>query len=142
MERDGRGPRAGSRRRRQSEGVHRTLWTADVRAPLRDEDVVVRLGYSRPTAIQRSARNHYLRFGIYGLSVYCLPGMSGEEIAARLPHPHEVFRESTVGRLRRDGFDVAGPGPDGHCIVVLADVDEETCRRLERCFGPARPRRR
>ncbi len=107
---------------------------------LADEDVVVRLGYSRPAAIQRSARNHELVFGVYGVSVYCLPGMSAEEIAATLPHPHDVFRASTVGRLRRAGFELTLPEPDGHCLVVLDDADEETCRRLERCFDAPRPR--
>lgn len=119
--------------------ANRSRPAVDVNA-FADDDVVVRLGYSRPGAIQRSARNHYLRFGFYGVSVYCLRGMSGDAIAATLSQPHDVFRASTVGRLRQAGFELTEPEPDGHCLVVLEDADEETCQRLERCFDAPRPR--
>lgn len=109
-------------------------------AAFADEDVVVRLGYSRPGAIQRSARNHHRVFGFYGFSVYCLPGMSAEAIAASLRQPHDVFRASTVGRLRQAGFELTDPEPDGHCLVILEDDAEETCRRLEGVFDAPRPR--
>ena len=111
--------------------------------PLRlpDAAVVVRGGLMFPADLETGALTHYDEFGRYALSVYSLPGRTGDEIAVLVPLPHSKIRESTVGRLRAAGYEVVpSPGPPGHADLRVPNPPSRgDWQALDALFDPPRP---
>jgi hypothetical protein len=106
-----------------------------------DQDVVVRFGTSSVAALRRNAAVGFAVTGVYSWSVFSLPGLSGDEIAASLPEDFKfaVYRETTVGRLRAAGYDLSGCDDRGHCDVALqAEPTDDQCRDFGALFGTER----
>ncbi len=93
-----------------------------------------------PADLALSAQSHFDAEGVYALSVFSLPGLTAGEIAASVPLPHSMIRESTVGRIRAAGYDVLpSGGPSGHADLVLTNPPTtHDWQILDRTFDPAR----
>jgi hypothetical protein len=91
---------------------------------LPDEAVVVRGGLSTPETLHKSALAHFDEKGVFALSVRSRPPMSAEELA-RVDPPmlHPRMRATTVGVLRRAGYDVIpDEPPPAHALIMLPGV--------------------
>jgi hypothetical protein len=114
------------------------------RAPLDrlpDDAVVVRGGLMLPADLVVSAQSHFDAEGFYALSVYCVPGMTADEIAVGAKLSYSKVRVSTVGRIRSMGYNIVGsPGPPGHADLVLpTPPTDHDWTALERVFDPPGP---
>lgn len=77
--------------------------------------------------------------GIYGISVCSLPDRTMEEIMRDIPKerrfPNKRVRQSTVGTLRREGYEVFPSGWFGHATLrFLSLPTEEDWERLQEAF--------
>lgn len=108
---------------------------------LPDSAVVVRGGLMQPADLAVGAESQFDLEGFYALSVFSVPGRTADEIATGVPLPHSAIRESTVGRVRAAGYDVApSPGPPGHAdLLFSAPPTEADWRTLDEIFDPPRP---
>ncbi|MGH3655180.1 MAG: hypothetical protein ACRDUA_00835 [Micromonosporaceae bacterium] len=89
---------------------------------------------------RRAARRARGETGILALSVFAALGQTVDELCRDqdLVRYRQV-RTSTFGRLRRAGFPVLPTFAVPHYDVVLADLDDDTMDRLERCFEAPGP---
>ena len=88
--------------------------------------VVVRGGQMEPAITVRALRKERMERGRYALSVYSIPDLDAHRIALRvgtpdLPHPE--MRESTIGKIRQAGYEIALSEEEGyaegHCDLVV-----------------------
>jgi hypothetical protein len=88
--------------------------------------VVVRGGQMEPVTTVKALRKERRERGRYALSVYSIHGLDAHRIALRvgtpdLPHPE--MRESTAGRIREAGYEIALSQEEGyaegHCDLVV-----------------------
>ena len=87
---------------------------------LPDEAMVIRGGYMNYKNFEISIDNHYDHYDEYALSVFCLPECgSGREVASACEEfRSDVFRESTVGKIREVGYEVVrDEPPKGHALI-------------------------
>jgi hypothetical protein len=115
-------------------------------APLPDEAVVVRAGVMASFEdVRESAETNFRTTrkgsgkGIYGISVCSLPDRSMEEIMRDIPEDKRFrnrrVRQSTVGTLRREGYDVLPSGWFGHATLTFPSLPtEEDWERLQEAF--------
>jgi hypothetical protein len=77
----------------------------------------------------------------YAFSVASFPGLTADELVQRAAFLHSVIRETTVGALRSNGYDVIlTDEPSAHDDLVLpSDPSEEHWVRLRGIFGEPRP---
>lgn len=113
---------------------------AGAQPDLPDDAVVIRGGLMAMADLRRSAQIHFDHEGRYALSVFCGVDASADAIARAASLPHPKIRQSTVGRIRRAGFDVVrSEGPPGHADLVLPDPPtDDDWRALEAAFDPPR----
>lgn len=89
---------------------------------------------------RRAARRARGETGILALSVFAAIGQTVDELCRdRDLARYRQIRTSTFGRLRRAGFPVLATFGEPHYDVVLADLDDDTMDRLERCFDAPGP---
>jgi hypothetical protein len=106
---------------------------------LPDDAIVIRGGRSARDTMMRSAELHFELEGEYGLSAYCIPETPMEQIAVAATLPHGVLRASTVGDLRRRGFDVV-PDEPPHALIKLPNPPADSdLARVDECFGEPVP---
>lgn len=115
--------------------------------PLREDEVlpdsaIVIKGGVLPSLrlFRESAQDCFEAFGVYGVSVCCLPGMTADEIARAVPEgklPHSYFRQTTVGALRSLGFDVVPSLWEGHATLTFPGLpSDQDWARLQAVFEP------
>ncbi len=89
---------------------------------------------------RRAARRARTETGILSLSVFAALGQRVDELCRdRDLVRYRQVRTSSFGRLRRAGFAVLPTFAEPHYDVVLADLEDETMERLERCFEAPGP---
>lgn len=108
-----------------------------------DDDVAIRYGtMSDRDSLLMAARTTFIRRRYYGLSMFSLPGMTAQAIAAAVAPRTRVtrgkMRSARIGDLRSAGFKIADHSADGHLNLRFPDApNEETWERLEGIMGPA-----
>jgi len=132
-------PRRGPRPLVESLTTWNTVCFVAQQQQLPDEARVIRGGFSNLGSLRKNARRHYARFGYYALSVFTLPDASIEEIAAEADLPNDVIRPSTVGALRKRGFNPVPKGRPAHAEVRLSDDSVATINRFRGAFEPTQP---
>lgn len=116
---------------------------------LPDDATVVRGGLMDRERTIKSAEAAFREIGVYGLSVWSVAGLTASEIVrhARTHDtetqrylPHAQIRASTVGQLRRHGFDLEPDSPSGHYLLTIRTppVDDDW-DALEQEFGEPEP---
>jgi hypothetical protein len=107
---------------------------------LPDEAVVVRGGMMELTTMKTNVMDHFYETGEYALSVWAIPDCDADNIARQCPIRHGKIRESTVGAIRRLGYDVALSGEFGHADVKFAaEPTDEDYEALRAVFSAPRP---
>jgi hypothetical protein len=110
-------------------------------APPDDTVIVVRGGLAAADSIRRTAEVSEALHGFFGVSVFLAFDLSVEELVGRTselsPERYKQLRTSTVGAVKRAGFDFLATGEWPHYDVVLADLGDDTIERLRLCFGPS-----
>lgn len=89
-----------------------------------------------------AVETHYQETGgrEYAFSVASFPGLSADELAHRARVANRQMRETTVGALRADGYEVVlTDEPTAHADLVLPSAPSENhWTRLRAIFGPPR----
>jgi hypothetical protein len=93
----------------------------DTEASLPDEAVVIRGGLSSADTLRKTALAHYDDQGAFAISARSLPDMTADELAhVEPPLPQPRLRDTTVGALRRAGYDVIpDEPPPAHALIML-----------------------
>jgi hypothetical protein len=85
--------------------------------------VVVRGGSSGPRELQVNAELHWKKSGKteWAISVFAHRYRDATWIAIRARNrvPHPVIRETTVGAIKRAGFETVRRGRHGHALILL-----------------------
>ena len=111
-----------------------------VEQPPDDATVVLRAGVMTVESMRRAAERTFALYAVYGVSVEGVidttvqEACRGERIAG-----YRRIRLSTFGRVRGAGFALLATFDHPHFTVVLADLNELTLARLDRCFDEAIP---
>lgn len=92
------------------------------RLPLRDDTVIVRGGWMSRSSTLKAIQSSEAKGGERGISVYGVDGLDAAELVRELDRhrllPHATVRLSTVGDVRRGGFDVVPAGDPPHHKIV------------------------
>src|SRR5688500_4884459 len=101
-----------------------------------DEALVVRGGVPSATHILRSSGRHHS--GVYGFSVQCAADADVKGLATAGDIPHTQVGVTTVGALRREGYDVIRTSGKGHhaTVAVPPDLDPEAAERIAKLMLP------
>jgi hypothetical protein len=116
---------------------------------LPDDTTVVRGGLMHRERTIKSAEAAFREFGVYGLSVWAVANLNAEKIVRHARHhdtesqhylPHPQMRTSTVGQLRRRGFDLEPDSPRGHYLLTIpTPPTDDDWDALEQEFGEPQP---
>src|ERR1700677_568250 len=114
--------------------------------PPDDSIVVVRGGLLESSVIPRTTGNCHDAFGFFGLSVFAAIDVELGELCRSqeaLLRPKKI-RTTTFGDLKSAFFPVLPTFKRPHYSIVLADLEDGTIERLDRCFAlpienPANP---
>jgi hypothetical protein len=114
--------------------------TSDEPPRLPESAVVMRGGLSTPDTLRKTALAHHDEKGAFAISVASLPTEDGDRLAFLAGFRHARIRETTVGRLREDGYDVVpDPPPEWHALITLPRLPaDEDWTRVSEAFGPPR----
>jgi hypothetical protein len=108
--------------------------------PLPDDAVVIRGGISAPDSLRKTALAHHDEEGDFAISVASLAGVDGDALAGLARFSHPRIRETTVGRVRAEGYDVVpDPPPDWHALIMLPHLPaDDDWTRISNSFDPPR----
>jgi hypothetical protein len=99
-----------------------------------DEDVVVRGGELDPAVLQQDARRNHDIYGVYGISVFAVRGMTLDEMAQQAPLVR--FGRLTLvkaGVIRAAGLRLEPTGRNPRHFDITFDQLDEGVDRLCRC---------
>ena len=111
--------------------------------PLPDDAVVVRGGPMTNENLAYNAASVFLDSGLRGICVGAGPvPAAAEDVAAGMPYRGQWISESTLGKLRRLGFDLVMVDEPTHAVLLLKsealDADWEGWDRLREVFTAPR----
>lgn len=88
--------------------------------PLLDDAVLIRGGGMPKESTCAAVEAAFIKYQIYGISVFHLPNKSVEEVYLELPllhGPYKLVRTVTAGVLRSNGYEIIATGAKNHYTI-------------------------
>lgn len=90
--------------------------------------------------LRRSSRVTYREAGFYGVSAWSGANASIRDLVVAGDIEHRQIRQSTVGRIRSQGFEVLLTGPPMHCTIKFdTEPADIVLEQLAGAFDPSEP---